>query len=232
MDRPGAAVGGGYYAGVVNPPGPFPPGNLPPGQFPQGHAAQGQASRGYASQGHASQGYQGPPPPPPGPRSSTWVIVAVLGFCVLVATLWGLGRSPGPEPGPGPTPSSSSSATPTGGVPLPDPPEDATWIDYVSSEGEGRLVINDHTNQGGYTVVDLTITSTAGDQTFAFAAFDADGTYYEPDPLASPSPDASAGVLRHGETVRGNVAFPVQDGPFTLLMSNEAYESITAVMVE
>ena len=115
----------------------------------------------------------------------------------------------------------------------PPPPQYSTRdseIAFTSSEGQGVLRVNKSTRQGDRLVVNLTISSTAGNLSYSFAGFDETGHYVEAD-YDTPDPALTSGYVDEGHEATGNVAFHPGPGAFTLTMMNDAGESVTALPV-
>lgn len=115
----------------------------------------------------------------------------------------------------------------------PPPPQYSTRGDEIafsSSEGSGILRVNRHSREGGRLTVNLSVISTTGDLSFSFSGFDEAGRYIEPD-YDSPEPSVVSGYADNGQTVTGNVSFQIPDGVFTLTMTNDAGESVTALQI-
>ncbi len=165
----------------------------------------------------------------PAGRGTTVLIGSAAVVAVVAASVLGGNgvRVPGPRP-----PHPGSSATVAPGPALPSPEDADSWIDYVSSQGSGRLIVTGHRRDGDVTVVSVSLTAAQGRQTFSFAAFDAEGNYYRPDAPDTPEPRLLSGEINPGETVSGHVAFRLPEGTLTLVLSNDQLESVAAVRID
>ena len=164
----------------------------------------------------------------PAGRGGTLLIGAAAVVAVVAA--WVLGAN-GVRFPPPPSAGGGSPTTVAPGPVLPSPEDADSWIDYVSSEGSGRLIVTGHRRDGDVTVVSVAITAGQGRQSFSFAAFDADGNYYRPAAPDTPEPALLTGEVAPGETISGNVAFRLPEGALTLVLSNDQLEAVAAVRV-
>lgn len=125
----------------------------------------------------------------------------------------------------------------------PTPTGDGSAIEFTSMEGSGKLVIVGHewvsdsssdAEFGHYLQIEVELSATDGRisyDPYFFQAFDADGNLFDTNQTAAQSPMLGGGTLRPGESVRGVIAFDIPRGDITLLMSNELYESVTALKI-
>lgn len=117
-------------------------------------------------------------------------------------------------------------------------------IDFTSDEGSGTLRIVDHEwtsdgqeppMSGSYLRIEVDLTATAGEISYDaayFQAFDAQGELFDSTPLGAVQPHLDTGLLGPGDSVRGFIAFDMPRGDVTLLMSNESFESVTAIKIQ
>ncbi|MBM7797832.1 hypothetical protein JOE57_000753 [Microlunatus panaciterrae] len=117
-------------------------------------------------------------------------------------------------------------------------------IDFTSTEGSGRLQILEHEwvtggaeppISGSYLRIEIELSSTDGEISYDsafFQAFDARGQLFDSTHLGAKDPLLDIGVLRPGQRVRGFISFDMPRGDVTLLMSNESYESVTAIKIQ
>ena len=117
-------------------------------------------------------------------------------------------------------------------------------IDFTSDEGAGTLRIISHEwtpdgqeppMSGSYLRIELDLTATAGEVSYDsayFQAFDAQGELFDSTPLGAVQPHLDTGLLGPGDSARGFIAFDMPRGDVTLLMSNESFESVTAIKIQ
>lgn len=117
-------------------------------------------------------------------------------------------------------------------------------IDFTSDEGAGTLRIINHEwtvdgqeppISGNYLRIEVDLTATAGEVSYDstyFQAFDAQGELFDSTPLGAVEPHLDAGLLGPGDSARGFIAFDMPRGDVTLLMSNESFESVTAIKIQ
>ena len=127
--------------------------------------------------------------------------------------------------------------------PIPQITTRADRIEFTTSEGSGQLVLLRHswltTGQvppasGSYLRVEVELTCTAGSVDFDpynFQVFDQSGKLYETAIEGAGDSMLETGTLRPGDRVRGTIAFDMPHSEATLLMSDDANQTVTALKV-
>lgn len=167
------------------------------------------------------------------PAVVTAAAVLVVALVVAVSTLVANVNDRQPA---SPTPSQTReqpSSVPTGNA-----------IDFTSDEGAGTLRIVDHEwvsdgqeppMSGSYLRIEIDLTATAGELSYDsayFQAFDAQGELFDSTPFGALEPHLDTGILGPGESAHGFISFDMPRGDVTLLMSNESFESVTAIKIQ
>lgn len=201
-----------------------PPGWQQPtaGPSPFGAGQEYRTGQGYGAPGQPPR----PPAPRPRRRWPTWLttvaIIAAVALVLGATALWAA-RDQAAERA---RAEASASASP----PPPRYSARADEIAFSSSEGQGILRINSHSREGDRLLVNLSVVATSGNLSFSFAGFDEAGRYIEAS-YETPDPSVASGYVDEGLTVTGNVGFDIPPGVFTLTMTNDAGESVTALQI-
>ncbi|MBA3530018.1 MAG: DUF4352 domain-containing protein [Propionibacteriaceae bacterium] len=166
------------------------------------------------------------------PAVVTAVVVLVVSTVVLAATMMAhRGDSQVSQLAPVTTPIRSV-------VPL---REDS--IEFASTDGSGRLVVLDHSwmsagaqrpVSGSYLQVQVELICTSGSiayDPYFFQAFDATGRLFDVTSHGATQRVLSSGTLGPDERVTGFLTFDMPRGEVTLLMSDDAAESVTALKI-
>ena len=160
----------------------------------------------------------------------------VVGTVVVVASVVG-GREPlRPGANGGATPASVRSSAPV-------PPARSDRMEFVSDDGDGVLVITGRAwsktgeqppVSGSYLHVEVELVCTTGHLSYApenFSAFDAGGDLFDVTESGRWGTPLGYGTLDTGESVRGTIAFDLPRGEVTLLLSDSAARSVTALKI-
>lgn len=162
-------------------------------------------------------------------RVRTYLAAAALIGAVVVATLDTAAPTGQPS---APTDPGPVASMPAPSTVAPTPMSSATpSIDYVSSEGTGRLTVTGARRSHGVTEVDVTLTASTGYQSYLLSAYDDHGTPYEAAPERTSPPRLISGTLAAGETVQGHVAFACPSGPLWLVLHNDRGEAVAALQI-
>ena len=123
-----------------------------------------------------------------------------------------------------------------------DPPSRGQ-IEFTTPEGTGRLVLlsrswretaREQPLNGSYLVVEVKILCTAGHvgyDPYNFQAFDHTGELFDVVDAGVSRQVLGVGELSEGQSTRGFLAFDIPRGEVTLLMSDDADQSITALKI-
>ena len=123
-----------------------------------------------------------------------------------------------------------------------DPPSRGE-IEFTTPEGTGRLVLlsrswretaREQPLNGSYLVVEVKILCTAGHvgyDPYNFQAFDHTGELFDVVDAGVSRQVLGVGELSEGQSTRGFLAFDIPRGEVTLLMSDDADQSITALKI-
>jgi hypothetical protein len=123
-----------------------------------------------------------------------------------------------------------------------DPPSRGE-IEFTTPEGTGRLVLlsrswretgREQPLNGSYLVVEVKILCTAGHvgyDPYNFQAFDHTGELFDVVDAGVSRQVLGVGELSEGQSTRGFLAFDIPRGDVTLLMSDDADQSITALKI-
>jgi hypothetical protein len=184
---------------------------------------------------------QQPAPPHPhvwqlGPRRSAWpaiisiLVIVVVGAVVAGASLaayWGDTHVAAPP---------RTQIRPSITVPT-------DRIDFVSDKGAGQLIIRTRSwvragqvppVSGSYLRVEVELVCTSGQvdyDPYHFQAFDRSGQLFEMTVEGAGGRALGVGTLLKGDRTRGTVAFDMPRGDVTLLMSDDAEHTVTALKV-
>jgi FlaG/FlaF family flagellin (archaellin) len=127
--------------------------------------------------------------------------------------------------------------------PVPQLTTQADRIEFTTSEGSGQLVLLRHSwlstgqvppTSGSYLQVEVELTCTAGSvnyDPYNFQVFDQTGRLFETAIEGAGDAMLEAGTLRPGGRVRGTIAFDMPHSEATLLMSDDANQTVTALKV-
>jgi FlaG/FlaF family flagellin (archaellin) len=127
--------------------------------------------------------------------------------------------------------------------PVPQLTTQADRIEFTTSEGSGQLVLLRHSwlstgqvppTSGSYLRVEVELTCTAGSvnyDPYNFQVFDQTGRLFETAIEGAGDAMLEAGTLRPGGRVRGTIAFDMPHSEATLLMSDDANQTVTALKV-
>lgn len=132
--------------------------------------------------------------------------------------------------------------------PVPQITTQVDRIEFTTSEGSGQLVLLRHSwltarqvppgqvppTSGNYLRVEVELTCTAGSvdyDPYNFQVFDQTGRLFETAIEGAGDSMLEAGTLRPGERVRGTIAFDMPHSEATLLMSDDANQTVTALKV-
>jgi len=122
-------------------------------------------------------------------------------------------------------------------------PVDANSIEFTSADGAGRLVVRGHawTPADSAVVptyvhlkVQVELICTSGMisyDPYAFQAFDASGRLFELSEADTAADVLESGTLAEDERARGSLAFDLPQGDVTLLMTDEATQTVTALKI-
>lgn len=131
-------------------------------------------------------------------------------------------------------------------VQVTDPPIVVTQedrIDFISNDGTGQLVMLSRSwvrdgrvppSTGTFLRVEVELICTTGQvdyDPYNFQAFDQSGRLFEMAVEGTAGRVLSVGTLRAGERARGVIAFDMPRGEATLLMSDAADQTVTALRV-
>ncbi|HSU34599.1 MAG TPA: DUF4352 domain-containing protein [Propionibacteriaceae bacterium] len=127
-----------------------------------------------------------------------------------------------------------------------DPPSVVTQedrIDFISSDGTGQLIMLTRSwvrdgrippSTGTYLRVEVELICATGQvdyDPYNFQAFDQSGRLFEMAVEGTAGRVLSVGTLRAGERTRGVIAFDMPRGEATLMMSDDADQTVTALKV-
>jgi len=116
-------------------------------------------------------------------------------------------------------------------------------IDFVSDKGSGQLIIRTRSwiragqvppVSGSYLRVEVELVCTSGEvdyDPYHFQAFDRSGQLFEMAIEGAGARPLGVGTLSAGDRTRGTVAFDISRGEVTLLMSDDAEHTVTALKV-
>lgn len=122
-------------------------------------------------------------------------------------------------------------------------PADANSIDFTSADGAGRLVVRGHAWTPAdralvpglvHLKVQVELICTSGMisyDPYAFQAFDASGRLFELSEADAAADLLESGTLAEDERARGSLAFDLPRGDVTLLMTDEATQTVTALKI-
>jgi hypothetical protein len=137
-------------------------------------------------------------------------------------------------------------AAPVPRAPAADPPSVITQedrIDFISSDGTGQLIMLTRSwvregrvppSTGTYLRVEVELICATGQvdyDPYNFQAFDQSGRLFEMAVEGTAGRVLSVGTLRAGERTRGVIAFDMPRGEATLMMSDDADQTVTALKV-
>lgn len=177
------------------------------------------------------------PTPSPWPTVITVLVLVVVGSIVVAGTV--LGSRPIAAP---PSPAPPAAAAP---VPASPPPGPTTGnrLEFVSDDADGVLVIAASRwstsglrppTYGTYLHVQVRLICTSGQLSYgpeSFSAFDATGELFEVLERERAGDALGYGVLDAGESVTGTIVFDLPRGAVTLLLSDSASRSVTALRI-
>jgi hypothetical protein len=127
--------------------------------------------------------------------------------------------------------------------PIPQIAAQGDRIEFTTSEGSGELILLRHTwlssgqvppSSGSYLRVEVELTCIAGAVDFDpynFQVFDQTGRLFETAIEGAGDSMLDTGTLYAGERVRGTIAFDMPRSEATLLMSDDANQTVTALKV-
>jgi hypothetical protein len=127
--------------------------------------------------------------------------------------------------------------------PVPQISAQGDRIDFSTSEGSGQLILLTHSwvtygqqppTSGSYLRVEVELICTSGAvdyDPYNFQVFDQTGQLFETAIEGAGDSMLETGTLHAGERVRGTVAFDMPRGEATLLMSDDANQTVTALKV-
>ncbi len=116
-------------------------------------------------------------------------------------------------------------------------------IDFISNEGTGQLIMLTRSwvtdgrvppMTGSYLRIEVELICATGQvdyDPYNFQAFDESGRLFEMAVEGTTGRVLSVGTLRAGERIRGVIAFDMPRGEVTLLMSDDADQTVTALKV-
>jgi FlaG/FlaF family flagellin (archaellin) len=116
-------------------------------------------------------------------------------------------------------------------------------IEFTTNEGSGQLVLLRHSwlssgqvppTSGSYLRVEVELTCTAGSvdyDPYNLQVFDQTGRLFETAIEGAGDSMLETGTLQAGERVRGTIAFDMPHSEATLLMSDDANQTVTALKV-
>jgi len=131
-------------------------------------------------------------------------------------------------------------------VPVADPPSVVTQedrIDFISNDGTGQLIMLTRSwvregrvppSTGTYLRVEVELICATGQvdyDPYNFQAFDQSGRLFEMAVEGTAGRVLAVGTLRAGERTRGVIAFDMPRGEATLMMSDDADQTVTALKV-
>ena len=197
-----------------------------PGRAPL--AATGDPARSPAGQPTT------PPRPPANPWPTLLTVIAVLVVGAVVAVSSVLGERETVRP----------TATRVVAPVTPSiSPARADRMEFVSNDGDGVLIVTKRLwsttglrppTSGTYLHIEVELICTAGEVGYGpenFSAFDATGELFEITGNGRWGTPLGYGRLWAGESVRGTIAFDLPRGEVTLLMSDSASRSVTALKI-
>ena len=176
------------------------------------------------------------PPRNPWPTLLTVIALVVVGTVVVVASVVGDREQlrPAANGVAAPVPARSSA---------PATPARSDRMEFVSDDGDGVLVITRRAwssagdqppVSGSYLHVEVELVCTTGQLSYApenFSAFDATGDLFDVTGAGRWGTPLGYGTLDAGESVRGTIAFDLPRGEVTLLPSDAASRSVTALKI-
>ena len=127
--------------------------------------------------------------------------------------------------------------------PIPQTTAQGDRIEFTTSAGSGQLVLLRHLwlssgqvppTSGSYLRVEVELTCTAGSvdyDPYNFQVFDQTGRLFETAIEGAGDSMLETGTLQAGERVRGTIAFDMPHSEATLLMSDDANQTVTALKV-
>jgi hypothetical protein len=127
--------------------------------------------------------------------------------------------------------------------PIPQTTTQGDRIEFTTTEGSGQLVLLRHSwlttgqvppTSGSYLRVEVELTCTAGLVDYDpdnFQVFDQTGRLYETAIEGAGDSMLGTGTLRPGQRIRGTIAFDMAHSEATLLMSDDANQTVTALKV-
>jgi hypothetical protein len=127
--------------------------------------------------------------------------------------------------------------------PVPQTTAQGDRIEFTTSAGSGQLVLLRHSwlssgqvppTSGSYLRVEVELTCTAGSvdyDPYNFQVFDQTGRLFETAIEGAGDSMLETGTLHAGERVRGTIAFDMPHSEATLLMSDDANQTVTALKV-
>jgi hypothetical protein len=127
--------------------------------------------------------------------------------------------------------------------PVPQTTAQGDRIEFTTSDGTGQLVLLRHSwvstglappTSGSYLRVEVELTCTAGSvdyDPYNFQVFDQTGRLFETAIEGAGDSMLDTGTLYAGERVRGTIAFDMPRSEATLLMSDDANQTVTALKV-
>jgi hypothetical protein len=183
-----------------------------------------------------------PPPPPRTTGSTAWrasrlptvITIAVIFLVAAVVAVASLVANFG---------DTHVAAPATSTQPVPQTTAQGDRIEFTTSEGTGQLVLLTHSwvstgqeppTSGSYLRVEVELTCTAGSvdyDPYNFQVFDQTGRLFETAIEGAGGMMLDTGTLYAGERVRGTIAFDMPHSEATLLMSDDANQTVTALKV-
>jgi hypothetical protein len=127
--------------------------------------------------------------------------------------------------------------------PLPQISNQGDRIEFTTSDGSGQLILLRHSwitggqvppTSGSYLRVEVELTCTSGSvdyDPYNFQVFDQTGRLFESAIEGAGDSMLESGTLHAGERVRGTIAFDMPRSEATLLMSDDANQTVTAIKV-
>ncbi len=127
----------------------------------------------------------------------------------------------------------------------PPPVDRGDRIDFTTRRGSGQLILisrewidGDREEppaiNGSYLRVEVQLVCFTGEvdyDPYNFQVFDRNGTLFDLAVEAAGDPLLDVGTLDEGESVRGTVGFDMPRGEATLLMSDDAQRTVTALRI-